>query len=50
MAVWPGGASARERDRALDQLRRAEATNDFSSFLLTQAGRPPGRRCPTPRS
>ena len=35
--------SAAERDRALEMLRRAEANNDFSNFLLSQAtprGRP----------
>jgi serine/threonine-protein kinase len=43
IAVAQARASARERDWALEQLRRAEATNDFSSFLLSQAtprGRP----------
>jgi tetratricopeptide (TPR) repeat protein len=43
MAVAQARASARERDAALEQLRRAEATNDFGSFLLSQAtprGRP----------
>ena len=37
IAVAQARASARERDQALEQLRRAEATNDFSSFLLSQA-------------
>jgi serine/threonine-protein kinase len=43
LAVVQARASARGRDSALEQLRRAEATNDFSSFLLAQAtprGRP----------
>ena len=43
IAVAQARASARQRDWALEQLRRAEATNDFSSFLLSQAtptGRP----------
>ena len=37
IAVAQARTSARERDWALEQLRRAEATNDFSSFLLAQA-------------
>ena len=37
IAVNQARASARERDRALELLRRAEVTNDFSSFLLTEA-------------
>jgi len=43
IAVRQARASARERDLALERLRRAEATNDFSGFLLSQAtphGRP----------
>jgi serine/threonine-protein kinase len=42
VAVSQARTSARERDRALEQLRRAEATNDFSSFLLSEAT-PPGK-------
>ena len=42
IALRQARASARERDRALERLRRAEATNDFSSFLLSQA-RPRGK-------
>jgi tetratricopeptide (TPR) repeat protein len=37
IAVLQARQSARERDHALVALRRAEATNDFSSFLLAQA-------------
>ena len=37
IAVRQARVSARERDRALEQLRRAEATNDLSAFLLSQA-------------
>jgi eukaryotic-like serine/threonine-protein kinase len=37
VALWQAFQSATERDRALEQLRRAEAVNDFSSFLLTEA-------------
>jgi eukaryotic-like serine/threonine-protein kinase len=37
IAVRQARASARERDRALEQLRRAEVTNDFSSLLLSEA-------------
>jgi serine/threonine-protein kinase len=42
IAVSQARASAHERDRALIELRRAEATDDFSSFLLSQA-RPAGK-------
>jgi eukaryotic-like serine/threonine-protein kinase len=37
VAARQARASARERDRALVQLRRAEATNSFNSFLLQEA-------------
>jgi serine/threonine-protein kinase len=37
LAVRQAKASARERDGALARLRQAEATNEFSSFLLAQA-------------
>src|SRR6185503_15070903 len=37
IAVSQARASARERDRALEQLRRAEVTNDFSSLLFSEA-------------
>jgi hypothetical protein len=30
-------ASAAERDRALEELRRAEITNDLSGFLISEA-------------
>lgn len=36
-ALLQARASARERDRALEDLRRAEITNDFSAFLLSEA-------------
>jgi len=41
VAVWQASESARQRNLALSELRRAEATNDFSSYLLSQA-RPSG--------
>ncbi len=41
IAFWQARQSAMERDMALTELRRAEATNDFSSFLLSEA-RPAG--------
>jgi serine/threonine-protein kinase len=37
IALRQARASAHERDLAVEQLRRAEATNDFSTFLLAQA-------------
>jgi len=37
VAVWEAARAADQRDRALEQLQRAEAVNDFSSFLLAQA-------------
>ncbi|HXT21628.1 MAG TPA: serine/threonine-protein kinase [Thermoanaerobaculia bacterium] len=37
VAVWEARAAARERDRALEELRRAEITNDFSAFVLSAA-------------
>ncbi|HEV8398097.1 MAG TPA: serine/threonine-protein kinase [Vicinamibacterales bacterium] len=37
IAVRQARVSAAERNRALEELRRAEATNDFSSFLLSEA-------------
>jgi eukaryotic-like serine/threonine-protein kinase len=43
IAVSQARRSGRERDRALEQLRRAEVTNDFSSLLFSEAtpsGRP----------
>ena len=36
-------ASARERDRALVELRRSEATNEFNAFLLKEATPSEGR-------
>ena len=43
MAARQARASAVERDRALVQLRRAEATNGFNSFLLQEATPSAGR-------
>ena len=43
VAVWQARTAARERDRALVQLQRAEATNDLSSFLLSEATPSMGR-------
>ncbi len=37
LAIAQARSSARERDRALAELRRAEVTNDFSAFLLSEA-------------
>ena len=37
LAVAQARVSARERDRALAELRRAEITNDFSGFLLSES-------------
>jgi serine/threonine-protein kinase len=37
IAVRQARLSAGERDRALEQLRRAEAVNDLSAFLISQA-------------
>ncbi len=37
VAVWEARAAARERDRALEDLRRAEITNDFTGYLLSAA-------------
>jgi eukaryotic-like serine/threonine-protein kinase len=43
MAARQARASALERDRALVELRRAEATNGFNSFLLQEATPSAGR-------
>jgi eukaryotic-like serine/threonine-protein kinase len=43
IAVWQARAAARQRDRALVQLSRAEATNDLSAFLLSEATPSVGR-------
>ena len=43
VAARQARVSARERDRALMQLRRAEATNSFNSFLLQEATPSSGR-------
>ena len=43
VAAWEARSAARERDRALVQLQRAEATNDLSSFLLSEATPSAGR-------
>jgi eukaryotic-like serine/threonine-protein kinase len=43
VAVWEARTAARQRDRALVQLQRAEATNDLTSFLLSEATPSGGR-------
>jgi serine/threonine-protein kinase len=43
LAVWQARTAARQRDRALVQLHRAEATNDLTSFLLSEATPSEGR-------
>jgi serine/threonine-protein kinase len=43
VAVWQARAAGRQRDRALVQLQRAEATNDLTSFLLSEATPRDGR-------
>ena len=43
IAVRQARASARERDRALVELRRSEATNEFNAFLLREATPSEGR-------
>jgi serine/threonine-protein kinase len=43
VAVWQARTAARERDRALLELNRAEAINDLSSFLLSEATPSQGR-------
>jgi len=43
VAMRQASVSATERDRAIEQMRRARATDDFSAFLLSQA-RPAGGR------
>jgi serine/threonine protein kinase len=43
VAAWQARKAAHERDRALVQLDRAEATNDLSSFLLAEATPSGGR-------
>ena len=43
LAVWQARTAARQRDRALVQLHRAEATNDLTSFLLSEATPSAGR-------
>jgi tetratricopeptide (TPR) repeat protein len=43
IAVWQARKAAGERDRALVQLDRAEATNDLSGFLLSEATPTAGR-------
>jgi serine/threonine-protein kinase len=37
VAAWEAGIAAGQRDRALVQLQRAEATIDFTGFLLSEA-------------
>jgi serine/threonine protein kinase/tetratricopeptide (TPR) repeat protein len=43
VSVWQWRTAARQRDRALVQLQRAEATNDLTSFLLSEATPSGGR-------
>jgi serine/threonine-protein kinase len=43
VAIWQAKTAARQRDRALVQLYRAEATNDLASFLLSEATPSVGR-------
>lgn len=43
--AWQARAAARQRDRALAQLERAESINEFTGFLLGQAV-PSGRSVP----
>ena len=43
VSVWQWRAAARQRDRALVQLQRAEATNDLTGFLLSEATPSGGR-------
>jgi eukaryotic-like serine/threonine-protein kinase len=43
IAVWQARSAARERDRALVELHRAEATSDLTSFLLSEATPSQGR-------
>jgi serine/threonine-protein kinase len=43
VAVWEARSASRQRDRALAQLQLAEATNDLSGFLLSEATPSAGR-------
>ena len=43
IAVRQGREAARERDRALSELHRAEAVNDLTSYLLSEATPAAGR-------
>ena len=43
IALAQARASSRERDEALEHLRRAEVTNDLSSFMLSAAAPATGR-------
>jgi len=43
LAVWQARAARRQRDRALIELHRAEATNDLTTFLLSEATPKDGR-------
>jgi serine/threonine-protein kinase len=43
IAAWQARTAARQRDRALLELNRAEAINDLSSFLLAEATPSQGR-------
>jgi len=43
VAAWEARSASRQRDRALAQLQLAEATNDLSAFLLSEATPGAGR-------
>jgi serine/threonine-protein kinase len=43
VAVWQAGTAARQRDRALVRLQRAEAADDLAGFLLEEATPSGGR-------
>jgi tetratricopeptide (TPR) repeat protein len=43
LATWQARTAARQRDRALAELRRAESTIDFTAFLLAEATPTAGR-------
>jgi serine/threonine-protein kinase len=43
VALWEARSASRQRDRALAQLELAEATNDLSAFLLSEATPSAGR-------
>jgi serine/threonine-protein kinase len=43
VAVWQAGTAARQRDRALVRLQRAEAADDLAGFLMEEATPSGGR-------